>query len=201
MWKVKPDRMSLSRLVRARAANLGLMAALGFLLLVSLAASAAVSALGETAVWRADHQSRQPPRLFRADRAALRRDLQGPAGPHREMARRRRWLGGTALLFTIGAAGALMVMLVWVYYSAQSSAPRSPAPIRCGAADGRILRRWWRPPVIRRIGRFIQARRVGWRSCHMDRRQQFYHRACLRIPAAEALSSSRLTLGHRLRWN
>nr|WP_292177360.1 YhjD/YihY/BrkB family envelope integrity protein [Mesorhizobium sp.] len=60
MWKVKPDRMSLSRLVRARAANLGLMAALGFLLLVSLAASAAVSALGETAVWRADHQSRQP---------------------------------------------------------------------------------------------------------------------------------------------
>ncbi|TGP18049.1 MULTISPECIES: YihY/virulence factor BrkB family protein [unclassified Mesorhizobium] len=47
IWKVKPDGMSLSRLVRARAASLGLVAALGFLLLVSLAASTAISALSE----------------------------------------------------------------------------------------------------------------------------------------------------------
>jgi membrane protein len=44
---VKPGGTSLSRLVRARAASLGLVAALGFMLLVSLAASTAISALGE----------------------------------------------------------------------------------------------------------------------------------------------------------
>ncbi|TIQ25309.1 MAG: YihY/virulence factor BrkB family protein, partial [Mesorhizobium sp.] len=47
IWKVKPGGVSLSRLVRARAASLGLVAALGFMLLVSLAASTAISALGE----------------------------------------------------------------------------------------------------------------------------------------------------------
>jgi membrane protein len=46
IWKVEPQGTSLSRLVRARAASLGLVAALGFLLLVSLVASAAISALG-----------------------------------------------------------------------------------------------------------------------------------------------------------
>ena len=46
IWKVEPQGSSLSRLVRARAASLGLVAALGFLLLVSLIASAAISALG-----------------------------------------------------------------------------------------------------------------------------------------------------------
>ena len=47
IWKVEPKGSSLSRLVRARAASLGLVAALGFLLLVSLVASAAISALGD----------------------------------------------------------------------------------------------------------------------------------------------------------
>ncbi|TIR35397.1 MAG: YihY/virulence factor BrkB family protein, partial [Mesorhizobium sp.] len=47
IWKVKPGKTSISSLVRARAASLGLVAALGFLLLVSLVASAAISALGE----------------------------------------------------------------------------------------------------------------------------------------------------------
>ncbi|ANN57207.1 hypothetical protein A9174_10840 [Mesorhizobium loti NZP2037] len=46
IWKVETQGSSLSRLVRARAASLGLVAALGFLLLVSLVASAAISALG-----------------------------------------------------------------------------------------------------------------------------------------------------------
>src|SRR3954464_5762126 len=46
IWKAEPKGSSVSRLVRARAASLGLVAALGFLLLVSLAASAAISALG-----------------------------------------------------------------------------------------------------------------------------------------------------------
>ncbi|TPK28743.1 YihY/virulence factor BrkB family protein, partial [Mesorhizobium sp. B2-5-3] len=47
IWKVKADGLSLSRLVRARAASLGLVAALGFMLLVSLAASAAITALSD----------------------------------------------------------------------------------------------------------------------------------------------------------
>ena len=47
IWKVEPTPTSLSGLVRARAASLGLVAALGFLLLVSLAASAAISGLSK----------------------------------------------------------------------------------------------------------------------------------------------------------
>ena len=47
IWKVEPAPTSLSGLVRARAASLGLVAALGFLLLVSLAASAAISGLSD----------------------------------------------------------------------------------------------------------------------------------------------------------
>jgi membrane protein len=47
IWRVEPSDVSISRLVRARAASLGLVAALGFLLLVSLAASAAITAFGD----------------------------------------------------------------------------------------------------------------------------------------------------------
>ena len=47
IWKVEPSGSSMSRLVRARAASLGLVAALGFLLLVSLIASTAISALSD----------------------------------------------------------------------------------------------------------------------------------------------------------
>ena len=47
IWKVPPPSFSVSRLIRARAASLGLVAALGFLLLVSLIASAAITALGD----------------------------------------------------------------------------------------------------------------------------------------------------------
>ncbi|MER8641500.1 YhjD/YihY/BrkB family envelope integrity protein [Mesorhizobium sp. M1252] len=46
IWKVEAQGSSLSRLVRARAVSLGLVTALGFMLLVSLVASTAISALG-----------------------------------------------------------------------------------------------------------------------------------------------------------
>jgi membrane protein len=46
-WKVEPKGTTVSRLVRARAASLGLVAALGFLLLTSLVISAILSALGD----------------------------------------------------------------------------------------------------------------------------------------------------------
>lgn len=49
IWKAKPEGSSVSRLIRARAASLGLVGALGFLLLVSLAASAAITSLSDLA--------------------------------------------------------------------------------------------------------------------------------------------------------
>ena len=45
-WQVKAPDQPVLLMLRARAASLGLVAALGFLLMVSLAASAAISALG-----------------------------------------------------------------------------------------------------------------------------------------------------------
>ncbi|WP_281406539.1 MULTISPECIES: YihY/virulence factor BrkB family protein [unclassified Mesorhizobium] len=48
IWKAKPQGGSVSRLIRARTASLGLVIALGFLLIVSLAVSAAITALGDT---------------------------------------------------------------------------------------------------------------------------------------------------------
>jgi membrane protein len=142
IWKVEPTSASLSRLVRARAASLGLVAALGFLLLVSLAASTAIAALGEII-------NRSLPfgelilsaintivsfALIAFLFAAIYKVL-----PDRTLKWRDVGVGAlvTALLFTVGksligwyigtsaiatsygAAGALMVVLVWVYYSAQ----------------------------------------------------------------------------------
>jgi membrane protein len=46
IWKIQPKTDTLSRLIRARAASLGLVAVLGFLLAVSLVASAALTAFG-----------------------------------------------------------------------------------------------------------------------------------------------------------
>jgi membrane protein len=142
IWKVKPNGISLSRLVRARAASLGLVAALGFLLLVSLAASTAIAALGEiinrslpfgeliVSVINTVVSFALVTLLFAAIYKLL---------PDRALKWRDVGIGAlvTALLFTIGksligwyigtsaidtsygAAGALMVVLVWVYYSAQ----------------------------------------------------------------------------------
>jgi membrane protein len=46
IWKAKPKSSTVSRLIRARAASLGLVAAMGFLLTVSLVVSAGLTALG-----------------------------------------------------------------------------------------------------------------------------------------------------------
>src|SRR5215203_3828315 len=46
IWKTKPESTTVSRLIRARAASLGLVAALGFLLMVSLVVSAGLTAFG-----------------------------------------------------------------------------------------------------------------------------------------------------------
>ena len=46
IWKAKPQGATVSRLIRARIASLGLVAALGFVLMVSLVVSTALTALG-----------------------------------------------------------------------------------------------------------------------------------------------------------
>jgi len=142
IWKAKPKGTSVSRLIRARAASLGLVATLGFLLLVSLVVSAALTAFGNylnsvlpfgelilsllnTVVSLV---------LISVLFAAIYKIL-----PDRRLEWRDVAVGAvvTALLFTIGksligwyigssavassfgAAGALIVLLLWVYYSAQ----------------------------------------------------------------------------------
>ena len=47
IWKAEPSEISVSRLIWARATSLGLVASLGFLLIVSLVVSAAISAFGK----------------------------------------------------------------------------------------------------------------------------------------------------------
>jgi membrane protein len=140
IWKVESEPTSFSKLVRARAASLGLVAALGFLLLVSLVASAVISGLSEVI-------NRYLPFgtflvstintivsvvLVAVLFAAIYKVL-----PDRSLTWRDVRFGAlvTAILFTIGksligwylgtsavsssygAAGSLIVLLLWVFYS------------------------------------------------------------------------------------
>jgi membrane protein len=142
IWKAEPTAMSASRLIRTRAASLGLVAALGFLLMVSLVVSAALTAFG-------NHLNSILPfgklllsavhfvvslLLISILFAAIYKIL-----PDRRLEWRDVVVGGvvTAILFNIGksligwyigssavassygAAGALIVILLWVYYSIQ----------------------------------------------------------------------------------
>jgi membrane protein len=142
IWKAEPKGGTMSRLLRARIVSLGLVAALGFLLLISLAVSAALAALG-------DYLDALLPfgkfilsalnlvislSLISTLFAAIYKVL-----PDKDLDWRDVWVGavGTALLFTIGktlialyissssvassygAAGAFVVLLLWIYYSTQ----------------------------------------------------------------------------------
>jgi membrane protein len=142
IWKAKPKTGTISRLVRARTASLGLVAALGFLLIVSLVVSTALQAF-------ADYLNDILPFahallaiinfiisfvLLAVLFAAIYKVL-----PDRPLRWRDVIVGAvlTALLFTIGkflisfylgsssmtstygAAGSLILLLLWVYYSAQ----------------------------------------------------------------------------------
>jgi membrane protein len=142
IWKVQPSGTTLSRLVRARAASLGLVAALGFLLMVSLVVSAGLTAFGNHLNSLFPFGALVSPILNVAVSlllisllfAAIYKVL-----PDRHLQWRDVILGAivTAVLFTLGkaligwyigssavassyvAAGALIVLLLWVYYSAQ----------------------------------------------------------------------------------
>jgi membrane protein len=141
-WQVKAPDQPVVLMLRARAASLGLVAALGFLLMVSLAASTALAALGTYL----DSLSSFAPLvlatlntlislgLFTLLFAAIYKVLPDTPISWREVA-----IGAltTAVLFTIGksligwylgttaassgygAAGALVLVLLWAYYCAQ----------------------------------------------------------------------------------
>ena len=141
IWKAEPSA-NLSQLVRARLLSLGLVVTLGFLMLVSLAVSAALTALGDylNSLFPAGHLLMSTISfvisltLIAVLFAVIYKVL-----PEKPIAWRDVVIGAvvTALLFTIGksviglyigssnvassygAAGALLIILLWVYYSAQ----------------------------------------------------------------------------------
>ena len=142
IWKAAPRSSAVSRLIRARIVSLGLIMALGFLLIVSLAVSAALTALGS---YLNDILPGISLVLMIANFiisfvlisllfAAIYKFL-----PDTPIAWRDVVIGAiaTTLLFTVGktliglyigssqvassygAAGALIVILLWIYYSAE----------------------------------------------------------------------------------
>ena len=142
IWKAKPHGNTLSRLLRARAASLGLVAALGFLLIVSLAVSAGLSAFGDfinaylpfdklilivlnlvvsllliSAVFAAIYKVLPDTSLEWHDVLV---GAIATAGLFTVGKSLIGWyIGSSAVASAYGAAGALIVVLLWIYYSAQ----------------------------------------------------------------------------------
>jgi membrane protein len=142
IWRAKAEGTTVSRMIRARAASIGLVATLGFLLIVSLVVSAGLTAFGDylnsvlpfgkliMTVLNGSVSLALISMLF----AAIYKIL-----PDRHLEWRDVIVGAvvTAALFTIGkagigwyigssavassygAAGALIVVLLWIYYSTQ----------------------------------------------------------------------------------
>jgi membrane protein len=144
IWRVKPrpDAVNITSFIRDRVRSFGLVLAVGFLLLVSLAVSAALAAAsawidrhapGVPVVWQTINTLASLA-IIAALFAMLFRFL-----PDVELEWRDVAIGAlvTAVLFTFGkqaiglylgqsatassygAAGSVMVLLLWVYYSAQ----------------------------------------------------------------------------------
>lgn len=142
IWKADPTGTPVSRLIRARATSLGLVASLGFLLMASLVISTALTAFGNYinavlpfgATILAVLNGVLSLSLLTVLFAAIYKVLPDCHVDWRDVA-----IGAvaTAILFMIGksligwyigrsgvasgygAAGALIIVLLWVYYSAQ----------------------------------------------------------------------------------
>jgi membrane protein len=142
IWKAKPEGTTMSRLIRARVASLGLVAGLGFLLIASLAVSAAITALGDylnailpfgktiASVLNTIISVALLSVLFAAiykvlpDRRLEWRDVLVGAGVTAVLFTLGKsligwYIGSSAVASTYGAAGAMIILLLWVYYSAQ----------------------------------------------------------------------------------
>jgi membrane protein len=142
IWKAKPTGTTFSRLVRARIISLGLAAALGFLLLVSLVVSAALAAFGNelnallpfgSAILSAVNLIVSFVLIsilfaaiykFVPDRPSAWRDVILGAMVTTVLFTAGKslialYIGRTATVSSYGAAGALLALLLWVYYSAQ----------------------------------------------------------------------------------
>jgi membrane protein len=143
IWKAPPPQVgTITRLVMARAAAIGLVAATGFLLLVSLVVSAALAAVatwvggllpGMTTLLGIANFAvsfLMVTLLFGAvykilpDRQLRWRDVAMGAAVTAMLFTIGKtligwYIGGTGLASAYGAAGSLMVVLVWVFYSSQ----------------------------------------------------------------------------------
>jgi membrane protein len=142
IWKAKPKGTTVSRLIRARAASLGLVVTLGFLLMVSLVVSTALTAFGNyldailpfgkiiLTVLNVLVSLLLISCLFAAIYKVLPdRDLQWSDVVVGAIATAilftigksliSWYIGSSAVASSFGAAGALIVLLLWVYYSVQ----------------------------------------------------------------------------------
>ncbi len=142
IWKAEPKSSTVTRLIRARAASLGLIAALGFLLMVSLAVSAAITAFGHLL----QHVLPDVDLLLRLVNflislvlisvlfAAIYKILPDAPTTWEDVGVGAvvtaflftvgktvigLYIGSSAVASSYGAAGALVIVLLWVYYSAQ----------------------------------------------------------------------------------
>lgn len=142
VWRAPPRETSVSRLVRARIISLGLVAALGFLLLVSLVVSAVLAGLGEwvndrlplgrlvlglvnllvsyglvTVMFAAIYKILPDVRLAWRDVVvgAIITALLFNAGKFLIAL----YLARSAVASSYGAAGALILLLLWIYWSVQ----------------------------------------------------------------------------------
>jgi membrane protein len=142
IWKAKPKGTTVSRLIRARAASLGLVAAMGFLLMVSLVVSTALTAFGSyldailpfgkiilsilnfvvsllliSFLFAAIYKILPDRNLEWNDVAfgAIVTAVLFTIGKSLIS----RYIGSSSVASSFGAAGALIILLLWVYYSAQ----------------------------------------------------------------------------------
>jgi membrane protein len=142
IWKTAPTGVTVSRLLRARIVSLGLVAALGFLMIVSLVISAALSALGDflntilpfgklilsslnvvisfgliAILFGSIYKILPDKKLHWHDvmmGAVVTTVLFGIGKSLIGL-----YLGSSAVASTYGAAGGLMLVLLWTYYSSQ----------------------------------------------------------------------------------
>jgi membrane protein len=142
IWKAKPTGTTTSRLIRARAASLGLVAALGFLLMISLVMSAGIAAVGDVvtgylpfgklilAAINVVVSFALISVLFAAiykvlpDRHLEWRDVIVGACITSALFTAGKsligwYLGSSAVASSYGAAGALIIVLLWIYYSSE----------------------------------------------------------------------------------